>query len=80
MRIVELLNNIALPITNEEAEVLDMLNDRKELRKADLDERQQLMANQLVNKDVLYRISENGRITYKKRIYSSSQSRSWYNC
>jgi len=70
MRIVELINNISLPITNEEAEVLDMLNDRKELRKADLDERQQLMANQLVNKDVLYRISENGRITYKKRIHS----------
>jgi transcription initiation factor IIE alpha subunit len=68
MRIVELLNNIALPITNEEAEVLDMLNDRKELRKADLDERQQIMANHLVNKDVLYRISENGRISYKKRI------------
>ena len=71
MRIVELLNNITLPITNEEAEVLDMLNDRKELRKQDLDPRQQLMANQLVNKDVLYRISENGRITYKKRIHSS---------
>ena len=70
MRIVELINNISLPITNEEAEVLDMLNDRKELRKSDLDERQQLMANQLVNKDVLYRISENGRITYKKRIHS----------
>jgi transcription initiation factor IIE alpha subunit len=70
MRIVELINNIKLPITNEEAEVLDMLNDRKELRKSDLDERQQLMANQLVNKDVLYRISENGRITYKKRIHS----------
>lgn len=68
MRIVELLNNIALPITNEEAEVLDMLNDQKELRKADLDERQQIMANHLVNKDVLYRISENGRISYKKRI------------
>jgi len=72
MRIVELINNISLPITNEEAEVLDMLNDRKELRKADLDERQQLMANQLVNKDVLYRISENGRITYKKRIHNPS--------
>ena len=52
MRIVELLNNITLPITNEEAEVLDMLNDRKELRKQDLDPRQQIMANQLVNKDV----------------------------
>ena len=72
MRIVELINNISLPITNEEAEVLDMLNDRKELRKSDLDERQQIMANQLVNKDVLYRINENGRITYKKRIHSQS--------
>jgi transcription initiation factor IIE alpha subunit len=72
MRIVELLNNISLPITNEEAEVLDMLNDRKELRKSELDERQQIMANQLVNKDVLYRINENGRITYKKRIHSQS--------
>jgi len=72
MRIVELINNISLPITNEEAEVLDMLNDRKELRKSDLDQRQQIMANQLVNKDVLYRINENGRITYKKRIHSTS--------
>jgi transcription initiation factor IIE alpha subunit len=70
MRIVELINNISLPITNEEAEVLDMLNDRKELRKSDLDQRQQIMANQLVNKEVLYRINENGRITYKKRIHS----------
>jgi len=70
MRIVELINNISLPITNEEADVLDMLNDRKELRKSDLDDRQQIMANQLVNKDVLYRINENGRITYKKRIHS----------
>ena len=58
----------SLPITNEEAEVLDLLKDSKELRKADLDPRQQIMANQLVNKDVLYRISENGRISYKKRI------------
>ena len=72
MRIVELLNNLTLPITNEEAEILDMLNDRKDLLKADLDPRQQIMANQLVNKDVLYRISENGCITYKKRIRSSS--------
>jgi transcription initiation factor IIE alpha subunit len=68
MRIVELLNNITLPITNEEAEVLDLLDNRKELPKAELDERQQIMANHLVNKDVLYRVNENGRITYKKRI------------
>jgi hypothetical protein len=69
MRIVELLNNISLPITNEEAEVLDMFNeDIKVLYKDKLDERQVVMANKLVNKDVLYRINENGRIIYKKRI------------
>jgi hypothetical protein len=68
MRIIELLNNTTLPITNEEAEVLDQFNDRKELFKSDLDPRQQQMANSLVNKDVLYRVQENGRITYKKRI------------
>jgi hypothetical protein len=69
MRIVELLNNITLPITNEEAEILDLFTeDRKEIRKHELDERQVIMANKLVNKDVLYRINENGRIIYKKRI------------
>lgn len=73
MRIVELLNNISLPITNEEAGVLDMFDGRKELHKSDLDPRQQLMANNLVNKEVLYRINENGRIIYKKRISGSSK-------
>lgn len=67
MRIVELLNNITLPITNEEAEVLDMLTDSKQVFKSDLDSRQQLIANHLVNKDVLLRIQENGRITYRKK-------------
>jgi len=74
MRIVELLNNLTLPITNEEAEVLDMFEDRKELHKSDLDPRHVIMANKLVNKDVLYRINENGRIIYKKRITNSSRS------
>jgi hypothetical protein len=73
MRIVELLNNITLPITNEEAEVLDMFEDRKELHRSDLDPRHVIMANKLVNKDVLYRINENGRIIYKKRISGSSK-------
>jgi hypothetical protein len=74
MRIVELLNNISLPITNEEAEVLDMFEDQKSLRKQDLDPRLQIMANRLVNKDVLYRINENGQIIYKKRISGSKTS------
>jgi hypothetical protein len=69
MRIVELLNNISLPITNEEAEVLDMFTeDRQAIYKSKLDPRQTIMANRLVNKDVLYRINENGQIIYKKRI------------
>jgi hypothetical protein len=73
MRIVELLNNISLPITNEEAEVLDMFHgETRVLYKDKLDERQALMANKLVNKDVLYRINENGRIIYKKRIHRPS--------
>jgi hypothetical protein len=68
MRIVELLNNITLPITNEESELLDQIEGRTELFKADLDPRQQILANNLVNKDVLYRIQENGRIIYRKKI------------
>jgi hypothetical protein len=71
MRIVELLNNVTLPITNEEAEVLDMFQEHKALPKSQLDARQQIMANSLVNKEVLYRINENGKIIYKKRIASS---------
>jgi len=67
MRIVELLNNITLPITNEEAEVLDMLQN-KSILKSELDEHQQRLANSLVNKDVLLRIQENGRITYRRKI------------
>lgn len=74
MRIVELLNNITLPITNEEGEVLDMFNETKELRKNQLDPRHQIIANQLVNKDVLYRINENGQIIYKKRISTPSRT------
>ena len=72
MRIVELLNNITLPITNEEAEVLDMLESTTALNKSKLDPRQIIMANRLVNKDVLYRINENGQIIYKKRVHRPS--------
>ena len=67
MRIIELLNNVTLPITNEEAEVLDMLQDSKQLFRSDLDPRQQRLANSLVNKNVLLRIQENGRITYQRK-------------
>ena len=72
MRIVELLNKINLPINNEEADLLREFDDQSEVHKADLDPRQQHIANQLVNKDVLRRIRENGRITYRKKIKQTS--------
>ena len=68
MRIVELLNSIRLPITNEEAEILDRFQKKPELLKASLDERSQILANSLVNKDVLIRTLKDGQIIYKKRI------------
>ena len=68
MRIVELVNKLRIPITNEEADVLSLFEDSIEIHKMDLNPRQQLLANCLVNKDVLYRVNENGRIIYKKKI------------
>lgn len=68
MRIVELVNNFSVAITNEEADVLLQFDEETPtIAKGDLNDRQQLLANQLVNKDLLVRLKENGRIIYKKR-------------
>lgn len=68
MKIIELINNVSVPITNEEAEILDLFVEHQLLEKSDLDPRQVVLANQLVNKDILYRRHEEGRILYKKKI------------
>jgi hypothetical protein len=69
MKIIELLNAVQLPITNEEAEVLSMLDDTGVIKKSELAPRQQLLANQLVSKDVLTRkTNEEGKIIFKKKI------------
>jgi hypothetical protein len=67
MKIVELTNNILLPITNEEHELLVHFDSDIPIAKSQLDERQQLLANQLTVKDVLLRTNEDGKIYYKKR-------------
>lgn len=67
MKIVELLNTLQLPITNEEADLLEKFSEG-EVHRQDLNERDIVIANSLVNKDVLYRKNENGRITYHKNI------------
>jgi len=67
MRIVELLNNISMPVTNEEAELLEKFTDGTQVLKSDLEPREQLVANQLVGRDVLYRLREHGRIIFRKK-------------
>jgi hypothetical protein len=67
MKIVELVNNINVPITNEEAEVLDMFEDEAVIQRQDLSPREVMLANQLVNKDILYRKHESGKTEYKKK-------------
>lgn len=68
MKIVELLNKIRIPITNEESDILGQFDDNKQIAKERMSDRQQLIANQLVNKDVLFRRNENGKIYYRKKI------------
>lgn len=67
MKIVELLNNIKLPITNEEADVLGKFADLPQIAKEDFSPREQLLVNGLVNKDVLIRKNQDGKIYYRKK-------------
>lgn len=67
MKIVELLNSIRVSLTNEEADVLGQFHDRATIAKEEFDQRQIIVANNLVNKDVLLRKNENGKINYKKK-------------
>jgi hypothetical protein len=68
MKIVEVTKQLQVAITNEEADVLLQFDENTPVvAKGDLNDRQQMMANQLVNKNLLLRIKENGRTIYKKR-------------
>jgi outer membrane lipopolysaccharide assembly protein LptE/RlpB len=68
MRIVELINHLQVPITNEESDVLGKFHEQEIIEKSQLDLREQHIANQLVNKDVLLRKNQDGKIVYKKKI------------
>ena len=68
MKIVEVTKHFNVAITNEEAEVLSRFDeDTPVVAKSEFTDRQQLMANQLVNKDILYRRNNHGQITYHKK-------------
>ena len=68
MKIVELLNNVQLALTNEQADLLGRFNHEPSIPKNKLNEREQVIANQLTVQDVLLRRDDNGQITYKKKI------------
>jgi len=67
MKIIELINNITVPITNEESDVLGKFYDKKQIFRKDLNEREVAVANSLVNKDVLVRKNQDGKIAYSKK-------------
>lgn len=68
MKIVELTSKVLLPITNEESDLMEKFVNEDTIAKSELDDREQLLANQLTVKDVLTRTLEDGKIYYRKRI------------
>lgn len=69
MKIVELLNHLQVPINNEQADLLGRFEIQSKISKKDLNEREQLLANQLTAQDILLRRKDqNGQITYSKKI------------
>lgn len=68
MKVVEFIGGLQLAITNEEADVLAKFQDTATvLSKSALTEREQVLANQLVNKGVLIRKNNDGAIQYRKQ-------------
>ena len=67
MKIVELLNNVQIGITNEQADLLGRFQHEQTLSKKDLNEREQVIANQLTTQDILLRRNDNGQIIYQKK-------------
>jgi hypothetical protein len=70
MKIVELLNNVRLPITNEEADLLEQFDNSAIIPRQKFNERQITVANHLVTKDVLLRRVQDGQVTYQKKTKS----------
>lgn len=68
MKIVELLNKVQIQLTNEQADLLGRFQHEPTISKNKLSEREQLIANQLTQQDVLLRRNDNGQIVYKKKI------------
>jgi hypothetical protein len=68
MKIVELLTGINMPLNNEQADLLGRFTHESKVNKRSLDLREQEIANQLTQRDVLLRRNEDGQIYYYKKI------------
>jgi hypothetical protein len=68
MKIVELINNIQMPVNNEEADVLSKFDNGEVVLKSELELREQHLASQLVNKGALIRKNNNGQIEFSRQI------------
>jgi hypothetical protein len=68
MKIIELINNIQMPVTNEEADVLAKFDSGQVVLKSELELREQHLASQLVNKGALIRKNNNGQIEFTRQI------------
>ena len=73
MKIIEVTNGIQLPLTNEEFDLLSKFHDGKSMSRKDLKERELIVANNLVNKDVLVRTNNDGHITYFQKTQKTPQ-------
>lgn len=66
MKIIEITSGLQMSITNEEADVLGQFADGTTVSKQQFNERELHIANQLVNKNVLLRKNQDGKIIYRK--------------
>lgn len=66
MKIKELTPGLDVYVNNEEADFLRKFEDTPEMQKMHIDDRQLVLANQLVNKGLLKRIKQNGRLIFKR--------------
>jgi hypothetical protein len=67
MKVVEVIPGLSMPLTNEESDLLSKFHEGNSVSRKELNERQIVIANNLVNKDVLYRKNQDGHVTYFKK-------------
>jgi hypothetical protein len=73
MKIIEIAQSLNIALSNEEHTLYRRIGSGT-VFKRDLSEREQHVANQLVNKDVLSRVSENEKLAYKRKTKSGNRT------